>query len=411
MPFSEDFPINPKTTPIYQTSVFTFADLNDLETYFEQPGQRYMYSRFSNPNTDELAAEVNKLEGGAGAVVTSSGMSAIFTAVLTYCQAGDHVLCAEEIYGGSSLLLAQELKRLGITVSFVPTEHTYELTPYIQDNTRALLDQLLMNLPAAFIWLAGLVALLFAEWARSYRVIGWMYLAVIGIFLILHGKSYYALGLYPVLLAAGGVAWERLTARGRRVYLKPVLLLLPGLLVVPLLPLLVPVLSPEATAQYCQKYTATGILRWEDGKNHLLPQDYADMLGWAEMAALVRQAYAQVPAAERAQTIIWCDNYGEAGAVNYYNAPYSLPRAHSTEASYALWCPPVINPQTVILVSEEAPAELIPHFQSAQIIGQITNPYAREKGAHVSILRQPDAFVLQRWNAEITAERRKFGLK
>jgi cystathionine beta-lyase/cystathionine gamma-synthase len=145
MPFSEDFPINPKTTPIYQTSVFTFADLNDLETYFEQPGQRYMYSRFSNPNTDELAAEVNKLEGGAGAVVTSSGMSAIFTAVLTYCQAGDHVLCAEEIYGGSSLLLAQELKRLGITVSFVPTEHTYELTPYIQDNTRALLAETISN--------------------------------------------------------------------------------------------------------------------------------------------------------------------------------------------------------------------------------------------------------------------------
>ena len=60
---------------------------------------------------------------------------------------------------------------------------------------------------------------------------------------------------------------------------------------------------------------------------------------------------------------------------------------------------------------EEAPAELMLHFQSAQIIGQITNPYAREKGTHVSILRQPDAFVLQRWNAEITAERRKFGLE
>ena len=145
MPFSEDFPINPKTTPIYQTSVFTFADLNDLETYFEQPGQRYMYSRFGNPNTDELAAEVNKLEGGAGAVVTSSGMSAIFTAVLTYCQAGDHVLCAEEIYGGSALLLARELKRLGINVTFVPTEHIYELAPYVQENTRALLAETISN--------------------------------------------------------------------------------------------------------------------------------------------------------------------------------------------------------------------------------------------------------------------------
>ena len=61
-----------------------------------------MYSRYSNPNTDELAEQVNELEGGAGAVVTSSGMSAILVAIAYLCKAGDHVLCAEEIYGGSS---------------------------------------------------------------------------------------------------------------------------------------------------------------------------------------------------------------------------------------------------------------------------------------------------------------------
>lgn len=145
MPFHEDFPIKPKITPIYQTSVFTFDDLNELETYFEQPGQRYMYSRFGNPNSDELAEEVKKLEKGDGAVVTSSGMSAILTAVLTFCQAGDHVLCAEEIYGGSATLLAQELKRLGIIVTFVPTEQTYELAPYVQQNTKALLAETISN--------------------------------------------------------------------------------------------------------------------------------------------------------------------------------------------------------------------------------------------------------------------------
>ena len=145
MNFNDRAPIKSKVTPIYQTSVFTFNDLNELENYFDQPGQHYMYSRFGNPNSDELAEEVNKLEGGTGAVVTSSGMSAILTAVLTFCQAGYHILCAEEIYGGSATLMAQELKRLGITVTFVPTEHTYQLDAYLQQNTKAMLAETISN--------------------------------------------------------------------------------------------------------------------------------------------------------------------------------------------------------------------------------------------------------------------------
>jgi cystathionine beta-lyase/cystathionine gamma-synthase len=137
--------IKPKTTPIYQTAVFTFDDLNELEAYFEQPGRGYMYTRFGNPNSDELAEEVNRLEGGGGAVVTSSGMSAILTGILTFCQAGDHVLCAEEIYGGSSTLLAKELTRLGMTVTFVPTADTYQLEEHVQSCTKLLLAETMSN--------------------------------------------------------------------------------------------------------------------------------------------------------------------------------------------------------------------------------------------------------------------------
>ncbi len=142
---SPEYPIKPKVTPIYQTSVFTFDDLTELEAYFEQPAERYMYSRYSNPNSNELAEEVNKLEKGDGAVVTSSGMSAIFTAIMLYCQAGDHVLCAEEIYGGSAVLLTSELARVGITVTFVPSGDIYDLTNYIKPTTRLLLAETMSN--------------------------------------------------------------------------------------------------------------------------------------------------------------------------------------------------------------------------------------------------------------------------
>ena len=140
--------IHPKITPIYQTSVFKFEDLDDVEAYYNEPGSRYLYSRNGNPNADELADKLNALEGGAGAAVTGSGMAAILAAILTYCAAGDHVLCAEDIYGGSAALLSQELSRLGIGVSYVPfadLPHAAGLRPHRQARTRMLLCETISN--------------------------------------------------------------------------------------------------------------------------------------------------------------------------------------------------------------------------------------------------------------------------
>ncbi|MCC3153883.1 aminotransferase class I/II-fold pyridoxal phosphate-dependent enzyme [Hymenobacter sp. BT770] len=137
--------IIPKITPIYQTSVFKFEDLDAVQQYFDEPGSRYLYSRNGNPNSDELAEAVNRWEGGAGAVATGSGMAAIFAALMTYCQAGDHVLCAADIYGGSAALLNQELSRLGVSVSYVPFEELYELRPYVQASTKLLLCETMSN--------------------------------------------------------------------------------------------------------------------------------------------------------------------------------------------------------------------------------------------------------------------------
>ncbi|WP_202080737.1 trans-sulfuration enzyme family protein [Caldalkalibacillus salinus] len=135
----------PKATPIYQTSVFSFEDLNELEAYFEAPANRYMYSRYGNPNSDELAQEVAQLEKAQDAVVTSSGTSAILTSVLTFCRSGDHLLCSEEIYGGSAVLLQEELSRLGIEVTFVKKEDTYSFEDYCTPQTKMFLTETMTN--------------------------------------------------------------------------------------------------------------------------------------------------------------------------------------------------------------------------------------------------------------------------
>ena len=137
--------IHPKVTPIYQTSVFKFEDLNGIQQYIDEPGQHYMYSRNGNPNSDELAEAVNRWEGGAGTLATGSGMAAIFAALMTYCQAGDHVLCAADIYGGSAALLNLELSRLNIAVSYVPFEELCDLGRHVRPTTRLLLCESMSN--------------------------------------------------------------------------------------------------------------------------------------------------------------------------------------------------------------------------------------------------------------------------
>jgi cystathionine beta-lyase/cystathionine gamma-synthase len=141
-------PIHPKVTPIYQTSVFKFASLAELETYYTTPdhGGMYGYSRSEHPNSDELVAEVAKLEGAAGGgVATGAGLAGLLAAVLATCQAGDHVLCPAELYGGSVVLLSQELSRLGIETSYVPLADLYDVARHRRPNTKLVLAEVLSN--------------------------------------------------------------------------------------------------------------------------------------------------------------------------------------------------------------------------------------------------------------------------
>lgn len=109
--------IQPKVMPLYQTSAFAFSSLEELEGYYQGNGT-YLYSRTANPNTDALGQTVADLEGAPKGVAASSGTSAILSGILSVVKSGDHILAAEDVYGGTFLLLKEELSLMGVQVHF-----------------------------------------------------------------------------------------------------------------------------------------------------------------------------------------------------------------------------------------------------------------------------------------------------
>jgi len=136
--------IHSKTTPIYQTTAFTFSSLEELEGFY-QGESPYLYSRTGNPNTDELGQAVAALEGAPTGVATSSGLSAILAGILSVAKAGDHVVAAEDLYGGTYHLLKEELKQFGIETTFISFENSDQIKNSIQKNTTLLYTETVTN--------------------------------------------------------------------------------------------------------------------------------------------------------------------------------------------------------------------------------------------------------------------------
>ncbi len=133
-----------KVQPIYQTSAFVFEDLDDLESFYE--GKKdYLYTRVSNPNTDDLGMGVADLEGAPKGVATSSGLSAILAGVLAVVKAGDHVIACEDLYGGTYSLFNGELPDFGIEVSFVDFTDKEKIEEAIRSNTKLLYTESVTN--------------------------------------------------------------------------------------------------------------------------------------------------------------------------------------------------------------------------------------------------------------------------
>jgi hypothetical protein len=269
-------------------------------------------------------------------------------------------------------------------------------------------EQILYFVNSFFIILAGLVGLLIYPAFKKYRFVLWSYIIVIALYIFLKAKSYYAIGLYPVLIAFGSVYFERIFQYGRKRYWRPVVVVLVLALFVPMFIVAFPIQSPASTKQNNKIYKAFGLLRWEDGKDHDLPQDFADMTGWSDLAHLVDSAYALLP--NKHNALVLCDNYGQAGAVNYYSKFKDI-NAVSMNADYINWIPLDEPIKNVILVkwhNDQDPDRTRerPLFDSIALVGRDNNPYSRESGASVYLLTGAKADINDRISKEIK-ERKK----
>lgn len=271
-----------------------------------------------------------------------------------------------------------------------------------------LKNQLLFFIGSLIVIFASFYALLFHKPFSKYRLFFFSILFTLIAFTYFKAKDYYAIGIYPIYIAFGSVYLANILKEGWRKYLQPLAIAVPILLFIPIFNVAFPNKSPEYIVKHSENYKKLGLLRWEDGKDHLLPQDFADMMGWRELALKVDSIYTKIPNKEK--TLILCDNYGQAGAINYYTRQNI--RAVTFNADYIDWFDLKNKYENLIRVKEaedvnEELQETSPFFENSTVAGSVTNKFAREFGTGIFVFTGAKIDIRKRIKEEI-AEKKSY---
>lgn len=243
----------------------------------------------------------------------------------------------------------------------------------VLDPLSFLAQQLLLTNPLlALIWICGLA---WALWNARLRWIGLTYVALMALMIALHAKNYYACDIYPVLFALGGAAIEGWTARAS--LLRPAMLAIAAAAGALLVPFVLPVLPVPQLIAYdraVSKVLPLQSVASEHHKQSVLPQTYADMHGWPQLADTVTRVYRSLPAEDRGRAVIVASNYGEASAIEFFGARSGLPPVLSGHNQYFLWGTHGASGEIVIDVAGDCGAAS--HlFRSSRRAATFTAPY------------------------------------
>lgn len=235
---------------------------------------------------------------------------------------------------------------------------------------------MITNPMVAIVWTIGGIWLLFARAGRRYRILGWTFIVELVTLMVLHGRDYYVTPIYPMVIAAGGVALEQWTATRQR-WLRPTFVVLVVLTGAVLAPIMVPVLSvdqyikyPETLGQFLPKAL------WPTNKTPI-PLYLAAELGWDQLAPKVAAVYNALPPEQRAKTAIYATYYPEASAINFYGGAYGLPQAISPHQSFWDWGPGPYDGSSMIIVGSDVETEA-PHCPVLKEVGAVAMPTPSE---------------------------------
>jgi hypothetical protein len=282
------------------------------------------------------------------------------------------------------------------SLEFIHNATTFKNLPQtpLQFMTASALGIGFLSLP---IWLAGLGFFFLGGEGKHFRLFGWVFVSILALFLVTKAKPYYLAPAYLFPLAGGAVAMADFVRRHNWNWLRPasiVLLLAGGVMTAPFV---LPVLPVGSFIKY-QAWMGVKAPREERGKAAKLPQQYADMFGWQNMAATVAKVYNSLSPDEKQKCVIGASNYGEAGAIDFFGKNYGLPNAISSHNSYWIWGPGDKPGEVLIVVGGTAKdyhAMYEDVEQAATITCEYVMPY--ETDLPVFLCRRPKMTLQQVW--------------
>jgi len=256
--------------------------------------------------------------------------------------------------------------------------------------------------PAALLGLAGCAALLAAPRFARQRLAGWACLFAELILMLARGKSYYAGPLFPTLIAAGAVMLESSAATPvpgpRPAALRWSVVGLTAAFGLLGLPISLPILAPQDTAAYIGAMHLDFTRRNNQGGLEVLPQDFADMMGWKEQAESMARAYRELAPEQREQAVIGASNYGRAGALDYYGPRLGLPPVVSSAGSYWFFGPGD-KPGEVALIIENDDQALKRFWEEVRPVAQIHSEWSvgEERETSIWLCLRPRTTLQEIW--------------
>jgi len=278
-------------------------------------------------------------------------------------------------------------------------QHDFPLISHLQALNESQLDEVgpfdfileQLNFPFTLIVsLFGLVAFLVDKNLKKYSAVGIATLITFVTMWLLSSKAYYIFAMYPVLFAGGAVKIAALLKKKPKlVYVICAIVLIPS---IPFIPELTPILPIEKYVRYADKELENGRIE--------LTSDYADMFGWEEQVKVVDSLYKSLPEKERSSTVLWAENYGEAGALKILGKKYGLPNPISRHGSFWSWGYQDKEATTWIsLGNEQESVNYV--FEEVTLVKIMQHTYAvdEEVGIPVYICRKPKIDIEQWWAA------------